>query len=317
MSQQRFKQAELAVWIGIVINAVLAIGKGIVGFMASSKALIADAAHSASDVAGSLAILFGLKVAKQPPDKDHPYGHGKAEPIAAIIVSVLLILVGIEVGISALESLYAGNTVAPKSYALIVIVISIIVKEALFRYKYHLGKKLSSQALIVNAWEHRSDVYSSVAALIGVGGAVAGGYFSIPWLIYLDSIAGLAVAALVVTMGIRLIKESIHNTMDHVLHEEDAKPLIQTIERVPGVIDVDDLRAREHGHYVIVDVKISVDPNISVYAGHEIGKQVKHILIKRFSHVADVFVHVNPYDSIYPYKQNVDMNGNNRPTFLQ
>lgn len=316
MADQRFKQAEYAAWVGIVGNALLALVKGIVGWMASSKALIADATHSASDVAGSLAVLFGIRAAKQPPDKDHPYGHGKAEPIAAIIVSVLLIVVGIEVAIGAIKSIFAGMDQAPKAYAIAAIIFSVIIKEAMFQYKYRLGKKLRSQALIANAWEHRSDVYSSVAALIGVGGAVLGAYFGISWMIYLDAIAGLVVSALVIRMGIKLIKASIHSTMDHVLHEEDAEPLKMTAARVPGVIGVDELRAREHGHYVIVDVKICVNPNLTVHEGHQIGKQVKLLLIQKFSHVSDVFVHVNPYDSNYPYKQNMKSDIDDFPTFL-
>lgn len=316
MSKQRFKQAEFAAWVGIVGNAILAIVKGIVGYMSHSKALIADAANSATDVAASGAVLLGLKAAKQPPDRDHPYGHGKAEPIAAIIVSVLLIIVGVEVGIGAIESIFAGVETAPKAYAIAVILLSIIAKEAMFQYKYRLGKKLRSQALIANAWDHRTDVYSSAAALVGVVGAVFGSYFGISWMVYLDPVAGLAVSAMVVWMGIRLIKESIHNTMDHVLHEDEAKPLKQTAARVLGVIKVDELRAREHGHYVIVDVKISVNPKLTVLEGHEIGRQVKQILIENFSHVSDVFVHVNPYDTGFPYKHSVDSDQDDRPTFI-
>ncbi|WP_166238779.1 cation diffusion facilitator family transporter [Paenibacillus turpanensis] len=317
MSEQRFAKAENAAWIGIVGNIILAAVKGFVGWMSGSKALIADAAHSASDVAGSFAVLLGLRAAKQPPDEDHPYGHGKAESIAAIIVSVLLLLVGIEIAISSLKSMYAGNLEAPKMYALLVIAGSIVIKEAMFRYKYNLGKKLSSQALIANAWEHRSDVYSSIAALIGVGGAVIGGFLGIPWLYYLDPVAGIVVAAMVLRMGYHLVKESIHNTMDHVLHEEDAKELVDEVQRVRGVMSVDELRAREHGHYVVVDVKISVNPRISVLEGHDIAKSVKHQLLDKFGHVSDVFIHVNPYDPDYPYKvTGADAEDDNHPTML-
>ncbi|MDP5272772.1 cation diffusion facilitator family transporter [Chengkuizengella axinellae] len=313
---QRFKKAEFAAWVGIIGNLILVIVKGSIGLISNSKALIADAVHSASDIAGSFAVLIGLKAAKLPPDKDHPYGHGKAEPIAAIIVSILLILVSIEVGISAVKSIYSGVESAPKFMAIYAIVFSIVVKEAMFQYKYRLGKKLSSQALIANAWEHRSDVFSSLAALIGIGGAVIGGHFEIPWMYYLDPIAGIFVAVLVFIMGYRLIKESIHNTMDHVLHQEDTEDLHKTIESVPGVLAINELRAREHGHYVIVDVKISVNPKISVLDGHKIGKMVKKRLIKQHTNVSDVFVHVNPYDPGYPYKNNVDSDSNGFPSIL-
>jgi cation diffusion facilitator family transporter len=316
MKEERFKKAEAAAWVGIIGNVVLALMKGIVGFMSGSKALIADAAHSASDVAGSFAVLVGIRAAQLPPDRDHPYGHGKAESIAAIIVSVLLMIIGIELAISAVKAISAGISEAPKWYAMIAITISIIAKEAMFQYKYRLGKRISSQALIANAWEHRSDVYSSIAAFIGVGGALIGAHFGITWLYYMDPIASLLVAGLVIIIGYRLVMDSIHSTMDHVLHEEDSEELLKSVLKTKGVIAVDDLRAREHGHYVIVDVKISVNPRITVMEGHDIAKSVKLNLMERFTHVSDVFVHVNPYDPGYPYKINMDAEENSLPNMI-
>lgn len=316
MTDERFQKAEFAAWVGIVGNVVLAVLKGFIGMMSNSKALIADAAHSASDVAASFAVLIGIRAAKLPPDEDHPYGHGKAESIASIIVSVLLLIVGVELGISAVKTLWNGVEAPPKSYALIAIGISIVAKEAMFQYKYKLGKKISSQVLIANAWEHRSDVYSSIAALAGVLGAILGKYLDLPYLYYLDPAAGLFVALLVLRMGYKLVHEAIHNTLDHVLHQEDAAELINTVQRIKGVITVDDLRAREHGHYVVVDLKISVNPRITVLEGHDIAKSVKQQLMKRFIHVSDVFVHVNPYDPGYPYKNNMDLEQDDFPTLV-
>jgi cation diffusion facilitator family transporter len=310
MSEERFAKAEFAAWIGIAGNILLAILKGIVGFYADSRALIADAAHSASDVVGSMAVLVGLKAAKKPPDEDHPYGHGKAETVAAIIVSILLFLVGFEIGMSSFQAIFQPLN-APLSFAIWVVVFSIVVKEAMFRYKFRLGKKLGSHALIANAWEHRSDVYSSFAALIGIGGAVLGKIIGVSWLLYLDPIAGIFVAGLVVKMGYNMIKESIHYTLDHVLHEDEAKDLVNAVKSVSGVITVDDLRAREHGHYWIVDVKISVDPKITVLEGHDIAKATKQRLLS-FSKVEDALIHVNPFDPGSAYS--VDPSGPNGET---
>ncbi|TQR45376.1 cation diffusion facilitator family transporter [Paenibacillus popilliae] len=316
MSTNRFAKAETGAWVGIIGNILLAGVKGIAGFLSGSQALIADAFHSASDVAGSFAVLVGLKAAKRPPDKDHPYGHGKAESIAAIVVSVLLLVVGIELAISAAKSIWNGKVVVPEWYALAAIILSIVAKESMFQYKFRLGKRLSSQALIANAWEHRSDVYSSIAALVGVGGAMIGGKQGISWLLYLDPIAGAVVALLVLRMGYRLVLDSIHSTMDHVLHDEDANPLIRAVQSVDGVITVDELRAREHGHYVIVDVKISVNPRLTVAEGHAVAKRVKKHLLQRFIHVADVFVHVNPFDPGFPYRSQ-EARGDDASTLLQ
>lgn len=315
MSEKRFKKAQFAAWLGIVGNIGLAAMKGTVGWLSGSKALLADAANSALDVVGSVAVLIGLRAARRPPDADHPYGHGKAEPISAIVVSVLLLVVGLEIGINSVRSMIGGVAEPPKEFALIAIGISIVVKEFLFQYNFRLGKKLSSQALIASAWDHRTDVMTSVAVLIGVGGAVLGSYAGQPMLYYLDPAAGLFVAFLVLRMGYKLVKDSVHATMDHTLHEEDTEELLETAQRVKGVIAVNELRAREHGHYVIVDIKISVNPKITVLEGHDIGKAVKHQLLSKFSHVSDVFIHVNPYDPGYPYKD-VDSEHPDFPTLL-
>jgi cation diffusion facilitator family transporter len=316
MTDERFKRAAAGAWFGIAGNLVLALVKFVAGWLSGSKALIADAVNSASDVAGAVAVLIGLKAAKKPPDDDHPYGHGKAESVSAIVVSMLVIVVGVEVGLNAVEALWQGEPTVPPWYTLVVVAATIIAKEAMFQYTYRLGKRVNSQALIANAWDHRSDVFASSAVFVGVGGAMLGGVWNMPWLGYLDPIAGILVALLVIRMGFRLIMESIHNTLDHVLHEEDAVELRSAVESVKGVLAVDDLRAREHGHYVVVDVKISVNPRISVLEGHDIARSVKQRLLERFPNVSDVFTHVNPYDPGYPYKTPNEFGEEDRPTLL-
>jgi cation diffusion facilitator family transporter len=301
----RFKKAEFAAMVGVVGNIILAALKWIIGIYANSKALVADAVHSASDVAGSLAVYIGLRAAKAPPDEDHPYGHGKAESIAAIIVAVLLMLVGVEIGRSAIESFFQPIE-APKSIAIVAVVVSIIVKEGMFRYKYRLGKQLNSDALIVNAYEHRSDVYSSIAALVGISAAVIGGKLGIGWLEYADPVTGLVVAVFIIKMAWTLGKESIHNTLDHVLHEEDTEDFKKEVRLIPGVMKLDELHAREHGHYVIIDLKVSVDPHITVEEGHRIGKLVKKKLMEN-KNVQNVLVHINPYSDNGSFEDGVEI----------
>ncbi|MCF6408631.1 cation diffusion facilitator family transporter [Pseudalkalibacillus salsuginis] len=292
-NKERFRQGEFAAWVGIVGNLILAVIKGVVGYISNSRALMADAVHSASDVGGSFAVLLGLRAAKLPPDRDHPYGHGKAESIAAIIVAVLLFIVGLEIGYSSVESFFHPIE-APRIWAIYAVIFSIISKELMFQYKYRLGKRINSDAIITNAYEHRSDVFSSIAALIGIGAAVLGGKLGVNWLEYADPIAGLAVSLLVLRIAWKLGAESIHNTLDHVLHDEDTVEMRKIVESVEGVMNLDEFFAREHGYYVIIDIKIAVDPEISVQQGHDIGKEVKRRLIEQ-SLVRDVFVHINPY----------------------
>ncbi|WNF38928.1 cation diffusion facilitator family transporter [Bacillaceae bacterium IKA-2] len=292
-NDERYQKLKFAAWVGIVGNIVLAIIKGIVGWLAGSRALVADAVHSASDVVGSIAVLIGIRAAKLPPDKDHPYGHGKAESIAAIIVAVLLFIVGLEIALSAVKSFNEPIQV-PRVMAIYAVIFSIVVKELMFRYKYNLGKKYRSEALVTDAWHHRSDVFSSFAALIGIGASIVGGNIGIPWLVYADPLAGLFVSVLILKMAWGLGKQSIHNTMDHVLHDEDTAEMRKAALAVDGVRCVDEFFAREHGHYVIIDLKIGVDPYITVEAAHAIGKNVKAKLTKS-DYVQDVRIHINPY----------------------
>lgn len=313
MTEERSKQAAVHVRIGIAGNLALAVLKGAAGYLSQSKALIADGLHSASDAFSSIA---GLRsAAKRFPDEDLAYGQVKAKSTASILISVLLLIVGLEATISSIKSIYLGVDKAPETYALVILVISIAVKEALFQYNYRMGKKFSDQALTSGARERRSDLYSSIAAFIGVSGALLGYYLGNTTLYYLDPLAGLVIGGLVVRMGYQLLMESIHDKRSHVLHQEDSAEMLDTIQRVKGVISIDDLRASEHGHYVIVNIKISVNPRISIQEGHDIAKIVKFTLMKRFIHVSDVFVHVSPYDPGYPYK-NHDMQADDMPTLL-
>lgn len=285
----------VATWIGIIINVLLTILKGIGGFISGSRALLADALHSASDIVSSVVILFAVKIANKPPDEEHPYGHGKAENVAAIIVALLLIVVGIEISISSIKIFFGERPSAPGSIALVIIIISIILKEGLFHYKYYVGKKYRSSALISDAWHHRSDSLSSIAALIGVGGAILGEKFNIPLLVFGDAAAGVIVSVIVIKIGYDLAKESSLIMMEKVLAKEDIQEFKKTVRSVEGVLRIDQMLARTHGSYVIIDIKISVDPNITVKEGHDIARNVKQILLKEHDDIEDVLVHVNPY----------------------
>lgn len=192
-NKDRFKEAEFAAILSIGLNILLAVLKGIIGAISNSKALLADAVNSASDVVGSIAVYIGVRAAKRPPDEDHPYGHGKAESIAAIIVAVLLFMVGLEIGRSSIE-LFFQEINAPGMIAIYAALFSIILKEWMFRYKIKLGKRINSDAITVNAYEDRTDVFSSLAALIGIGAAIAGERFGVEWLVYADPVAGLFVS---------------------------------------------------------------------------------------------------------------------------
>lgn len=287
----------VATWIGIIVNTLLAILKGIGGLVSGSRALIADALHSTSDIVGSVVILFAVKIAHKPPDEEHPYGHGKAENIASIIVALLLIVIGIEISLSSIKIFFGETPVAPTSLAIIIIIISILVKEGLFHYKYFLGKKHNSTALISEAWHHRSDSLSSIAALLGIVAAMLGESFDINFLIYGDALAGIAVSIIVIKVGVSLAKESSLIMMEKVLDEESTQPYIETVNHVEHVLRIDQILVRTHGSYVIIDIKISVDPSITVKAGHDIARDVKETLLKKHHNIENVLVHINPYEN--------------------
>lgn len=285
----------LATWLGIIVNTLLAIMKGIAGFISGSRALLADAVHSASDIAGSIVVLFGVKIATKPPDEEHPYGHGKAENIASIIVALLLIVVGIEISISSIKVFFGDIPSAPGKLAIYILIGSIIIKEVLFHYKNMLGKKLQSPALVSEAWHHRSDSLSSLAALIGVSLANLGEYIGVEYFIYGDAVAGLIVSIIVIKVGYDLAKDAANIVLEKVLSPNEIQKYKETVNVVQGVIEIDQLFARTHGQYVIIDIKLSVDPKISVNEGHDIAVKVKISLLEMHKEVEDVFVHINPY----------------------
>lgn len=284
-----------ATWIGIIANVLLTIVKAIGGFLSGSRALLADALHSASDIVGSIVVLFAVKIANKPPDEEHPYGHGKAENIASIIVALLLIVVGVEISISSIKIFFGDTPPAPSMLAIYILIGSIILKEILFQYKNILGKKLQSPALISEAWHHRSDSLSSVAALIGVSLANLGEYIGVDYFIYGDAIAGIVVSVIVIKVGYDLAKDAANIVLEKVLGPSEIVKYEKTVQAVKGVIEIDQLLARTHGQYVIIDIKLSVDPKISVDEGHDIAVKVKIALSEMHDEVEDVFVHINPY----------------------
>lgn len=285
----------IATWVGIIVNVLLTIMKAIGGILSGSKALIADALHSASDIVGSIVILFAVKIANKPPDEEHPYGHGKAENIASIIVALLLIVIGVQISIQSTKVFFGASPPAPGKLALIILVISIVIKEALFYYKYTLGKKYRSPALISEAWHHRSDSMSSLAALIGVGLAIVGEKFDIPILLYGDAVAGIIVSIIVMKVGYDLAKESANVALEKVLNKQDAAIYYETVNAVKGVMRIDQIFVRMHGSYFVIDIKVSVDPTITVLAGHAIARDVKKALMHVHNEIEDVLVHINPY----------------------
>ncbi|RQD67109.1 MAG: cation transporter [Tindallia sp. MSAO_Bac2] len=290
----RYKTGLLGAWVGIIVNFILMIIKGLAGYLANSQAMIADALHSGADIFVSCAVIIGMFIASKPADQEHPYGHGKAETIASKIIALIIVLAGLNVAISSLGVFFEGVDVPPGSMALWAALLSILVKEITFRYTHYLGEKVDCKVLLTSSWEHRSDVFSSVAALIGIGAARIGDFLGYPLFLYMDPLAGLLVSVLIIRMGLRLAGEAAYELMDASARKDIIEDIREAACSVEGVTEVHDVKARSAGPYVLVDLRIGVRCDLTVKEGHGIAKKVKEGLLSRRDDILEVIVHVNP-----------------------
>lgn len=272
----------------LAANLLLAGVKAVAGSLAGSSALVADAVHTASDSVSTLLVLGALRVADMPPDPRHPYGHGRAEAIAAKILGIGLFLLALTIIISAVKKLGAPQPDIPKTIALWVALVSILAKEWMFRLTRRAGQETSSNALEADAWHHRSDAISSIAALIGIAGARVG-------LAWLDPAAAVLVGAILVYTSVRIIISSIEEFMDTQADPETIERIAQVAKTVDGVVAVGQPRARRYGSQLYVELLLSVPEDITVRAGHEVARRVHDKLLSEMSEIGDIIVHVNPY----------------------
>lgn len=286
-----YKKGTAGAWFGIVGNIFLAAIKFLAGILGHSAAMVADAIHSLSDILSSVIVLVGLKVARRRPDKEHPYGHSKAESVSAQIVSAFMVFLGGMVFLNSWKSIFKSDYEAPSFYVLIVAVISIVIKEALFRYKSRLGKRIHSSALVADAWHHRSDALSSIAVLVGVSLVLVGG----PTFHIADYIAAMVVALIICYTGVKMLLKTSSELMDQVLTGPPAERIKKLAAEVPGVKAVEKLFIRKSGMDLIIDIHIEVDPGLSVVEGHNIAREVKFRLMEQVRSLKGVLVHVEPY----------------------
>ncbi len=291
---QRYQRGKKAIVYNLFLNLALALFKGVIGYMSRSQAMMADAFHSGGDMMVNVIVLLGLKESHRPADDCHPYGHGKAETLAQNIVGLLIMATGFYLIISSLVCLWAGMEQAPGSLALVAALVSIVIKEVLFRYMLALGQKLNSRALIANAWDHRSDVLSSLAALLGIGGARLGAYLGYPVLYHLDPLAGAVVAVLIIRMGLEIMKESGRELMDGTCPPETLEDICAIALKVPRVREIHRVRARSSGPCLLIDLEIGVDRELSVQEGHNVSHEVEEQLLRSREDIHLINVHVAP-----------------------
>lgn len=290
----REKEIYKVTLVGSAVNAMLIVLKFIAGFVGRSSAMVADAVHSLSDFISDVIVLVFVKIAGKPKDKGHKYGHGKFETLATMIIGLLLIGAGIGLMINGTESIIRslnGDTLErPTMLALIVAIVSILSKEWLYRYTIREGNKLNSQAVIANAWHHRSDAVSSLGTLIGISGAM---FLGDKWRI-LDPIAAIVVSILIIKSGYDIVKPCISELLEASLPEEKEKEIISLVTGVPGIIYVHNLRTRRIGNGIAVDLHAKMDGNLSLNEAHEKATEAENAIRRKFGDNSIINIHMEP-----------------------
>ncbi|MCZ8515713.1 cation diffusion facilitator family transporter [Paenibacillus filicis] len=284
----------LAVWISLISNLVLTAIKIVVGFLFGSQVLLADGIHNAGDVVATVASLTSMRISKRPADEDHPYGHGKAEVISSALVALILAMAALYIAYEAILSFFEEP--APASVlALIAAFVSLVWKQVLYMYTIRVGKETKSKGLIATAYDHLADVYASFAAVCGIGLALLGEKYGIHFLSYADPFAGIIVSILVLKLAYQIGQEAFDVLMERTVSQDTLAAYALLVKAVPEVKRIDRLRAREHGHYVLVDIRISVPGHLTVQQGHDISRKIKKTIMDSHSDVDEVLIHLNPW----------------------
>lgn len=283
----RYREGKRIAYWGIAANGLLAIMKITAGIMVNSHALTADGFHSISDIVSTVVVLIAINVSRKPPDASHHYGHGQAEPIAAKLLGIILMFTGTLLAVNTVRDIFQSQVQIPGLTGFWIAIFSIFLKEIMFRFTRRAGEKTNNQALIADAWHHRSDAITSVAAAAGIMGS----YLGYP---VLDPVAGIVVAVMIVKMGWDITRNAIRSLMITSPSQQQLEEINEITEMVNGVIEVGELRAHHSGSDLYIDLKIKVDYRISVLEGHQIATEVKDRLIKEFVETEEVMVHVEP-----------------------
>jgi cation diffusion facilitator family transporter len=276
-------------WIGIAVNAALIALKLFGGFVGRSRALLADAVHSLSDLVTDFVVLVGLHFLGKKEDAEHPYGHGKIETLATLGVGSILLAAAVKIGYDAATAVSSGELSAPHRYTIAIAAFSIVAKEMLYQATVRIGRRAGSEAMVANAWHHRSDAWSSVVTLIGVGLASF-----VPRLRVLDSYAALLVSFFIIKVAVEILGGAVRKIIDTAPSGRFIEEVCETAESVDGVIECHDVMARYYGPVIRMELHIVVDPQMTVLQAHGIIDKVVAGVMARYSEVGKILVHVDP-----------------------
>lgn len=286
-----FKTAYRVSVISILVNILLSVIKLASGIFANSSALISDAVHSLSDVFSTVVVIIGVKMSSKADDEDHQYGHERLECIAAIILASVLMVTGLGIGLSGIRAFTSNELSAlktPGAVALFAAGLSIVVKESMYWYTRKAAKNINSDALMADAWHHRSDALSSVGSIIGIGGAMLG--FAV-----LDPLASIVICLFIIKAAFDIYKDAVSKLIDKAADIQTTAKIREIILSNEKVLGIDVLKTRLFGAKIYVDTEISVDGNMTLFSAHETAQSVHDEIEKNFLMVKHCMVHVNPY----------------------
>ncbi|NWQ39248.1 cation transporter [Bacillus sp. EB106-08-02-XG196] len=286
--------AKKIAWISVISNIILTLGKIFIGWYGNSDAVFADGIHSAADVFASVIVLLVIKLANKPADNEHPYGHGKAEVIVSGIVGILLFLVSIYVVYEGIAGFF-HEVETPSYLAMWVAIISYITKIILYRSSLKVAKEHNSKAIEAIAFDHKADIAASIAAAIGVLLSIMGEHFNIFILHYGDKAASIFVAYLIFKISKEMLMEAFDILIERNIDAATLQEYMNVVNEFPEVKRIDRMRAREHGHYVLVDLRISIDHFKTIKEGHDLAKLIKGRMMERYDNIEEVLIHLNPY----------------------
>ncbi len=296
--------------IGLTANLLLATVKLTGGILGTSYALVADAIESLGDSIGSIVVWRGLQIASRPPDHNHPYGHGKAEPLAAALVAILIFAAAVTIAAEAIREIAVPHR-APAPFTLALLLGVIVVKEVLFRFVLRVGKEVGSHAVHADAWHHRSDAITSALAAVGITIALVGGegYETA------DAWAALLASGIIMTTGWRMLRPAVRELMDHTASPDLLEAARAVAEARPGVDRVEKLLMRKMGLYFVADMHLEVSPEMTVRESHKLAHDVKEDVQRAHPQIVEVTIHVEPHwPEGRPPDEHPPNEGSNRPT---
>lgn len=281
------RAGEKGAWLSIGAYIILSTIKLTVGYFGDSEALKADGLNNTTDIIASVAVLIGLRISQRPPDSNHPYGHLRAETIASLMASFIMMMVGLQVLLTSIMNLWNPVRETPSTLTAIVALGSAAVMYGVYRYNLTLAKKINSSAVKAAAYDNRSDALVSIGTAIGIFGAIIG--FPI-----IDTLTALVVAIIIIKTAFEIFWEAVQTLTDG-FDIEEAETLSVLIHNVDGVIDLVDLKGRTHGNVSFIDVTVTVNPNLNVWESHRITEKIEST-VKRLSPFCTVLVHIEPHE---------------------